>query len=649
MLGMASATLSNSLCRKMHLRLSVCFLWLCVRSLTETSSHSPRMVFTYQESKSKSLPLPGGHTPVQIFPEGKSEVVASLGGTYLNLNFNNLQKNPEEQKLMWKDCSSQDCSYRITVVHQREEEGQVFVCGTSDEKTQCCHLKLTDHFHECYVPNKLHKIETIEESVIKEGEHSVLVETEQGTDLYITYSGAQENVGIHKFGSKRVRPVHHDKEQHYVGLVHDKRNESLQNRIYAFYKQKSKDTGLDGDMWIPYVSQVCTADIGGPKNKLQFSWTSQMNARLFCGNANTKQDFTELVDVATVHGDQQEAKIYALFRNEWDMSAVCVYSLRDIRDIFMTSAFKDQATDDRQRELDKKRKQCVRDSSMQHIDVLNSIESRSAEMMDWVQPASGSGPILFKHHNYTHICVDASHPRGNGHHVVMFLSLSDGRIHEVVQTEAHSFIIAEYHPFRNQPHITSISLDTSSKKLYVSSRSELVQLDVANCTQYGSTCEECVLSRKPYCGWDGRSCTSRGALQDVVRGNYTICSEIKARSSLLSSKDFRNQEKMVMLSPQSMYFLSCPVLSHHAQYTWHHPGGVLPCNHLEDQCIFLIDNMNEAREGKYKCESEESGYSRVLEEHELQLSRTSEAGTLGPTVWVCVSALMVRSFCSSFY
>uniref|UniRef100_A0A1A8PVD8 Semaphorin 7A, GPI membrane anchor (John Milton Hagen blood group) n=1 Tax=Nothobranchius rachovii TaxID=451742 RepID=A0A1A8PVD8_9TELE len=98
---------------------------------------------------------------------------------------------------------------------------------------------------------------------------------------------------------------------------------------------------------------------------------------------------------------------------------------------------------------------------------------------------------------------------------------------------------------------------------------------------------------------------------------------------------------MVMLSPQSMYYLSCPVLSHHARYTWHHPGGVLPCNHLEDQCIFLIDNMSEAREGKYKCESEESGYSRVLEEHELQLSRTSEAGTLGPTVWVCVSALMV--------
>uniref|UniRef100_A0A1A7XE62 Semaphorin 7A, GPI membrane anchor (John Milton Hagen blood group) n=2 Tax=Iconisemion striatum TaxID=60296 RepID=A0A1A7XE62_9TELE len=601
------------------------------------------MVFTYKEWESRSLPLPGGHTPVQIFPEGKSEAVASLGGTYLNLNFRNLQKHPEEKQLKWKDCAIQDCSsYRISVVHQSEEEGQVFVCGTFKETTQCCNLNLTDHLHGCYSPKKF-KIKTIKESVIKEGEHSVLVETEQGTDLYITNSGAQENVGIHKFGSNRVRPVHHDKEQHYVGLVHDIRNESLQNRIYAFYKQRSKDTGLDGDMWLPYVSQVCTADFGGPKNKLQFSWTSQMYARLFCGDPNTKQDFTELVDVATVHGDQQDTKIYALFRNEWGMSAVCVYSVQDLRDFFMSSAFKDPAADDKQRDLDKKRKQCVRQSDKQDIDVLNRIESGSSEMREWMQPANGSGPILFKHHNYTHIYIDASPSRGNGHHAVMFLSLSDGRIHEAVQTETHSFIIAEYHPFSNESHITSISLDTSSKKLYVSSRSELVQLNVANCSQYGSTCEDCVLSRKPYCGWDGRSCTSGGAIQDVVRGNYTICSEIEAHAFRLSI--FRNQENTVILPPQFKYFLSCPMLSHHAQYTWHHPGGVTTCNPLEDQCLFLIDNMSEAQQGKYTCESKESGYSRVLVEHKLMLSRTSEAGTLGPTVWVCVLVLVVKSFC----
>lgn len=60
------------------------------------------------------------------------------------------------------------------------------------------------------------------------------------------------------------------------------------------------------------------ADIGGPKNTLQFFWTSQMNARLFCGDPERKQHFSELVDVATVHAEQwQDTRIYALFRNEW--------------------------------------------------------------------------------------------------------------------------------------------------------------------------------------------------------------------------------------------------------------------------------------------------------------------------------------------
>lgn len=45
------------------------------------------------------------------------------------------------------------------------------------------------------------------------------------------------------------------------------------------------------------------------------------------------------------------------------------------------------------------------------------------------------------------------------------------------------------------------------KKLYVASESELVQLDVANCGQYGNTCQECILSRDPDCVWNSTHCT----------------------------------------------------------------------------------------------------------------------------------------------
>ena len=41
--------------------------------------------------------------------------------------------------------------------------------------------------------------------------------------------------------------------------------------------------------------------------------------------------------------------------------------------------------------------------------------------------------------------------------------------------------------------------------LYVSSLAGLVEVPVANCSNYQS-CGECVLSRDPYCAWTGRQC-----------------------------------------------------------------------------------------------------------------------------------------------
>ena len=41
----------------------------------------------------------------------------------------------------------------------------------------------------------------------------------------------------------------------------------------------------------------------------------------------------------------------------------------------------------------------------------------------------------------------------------------------------------------------------------MSSSSELVQVDLGSCGQYGPQCEDCVLARDPYCGWNGTHCT----------------------------------------------------------------------------------------------------------------------------------------------
>lgn len=38
--------------------------------------------------------------------------------------------------------------------------------------------------------------------------------------------------------------------------------------------------------------------------------------------------------------------------------------------------------------------------------------------------------------------------------------------------------------------------------LYVGTAMEVQRLPLADCSRYGDTCRECILSRDPYCGWD---------------------------------------------------------------------------------------------------------------------------------------------------
>ncbi|XP_035007398.1 semaphorin-7A [Hippoglossus stenolepis] len=622
-------------------------LFSCLDSLTEAhSTHLPRRVFTDKEIAVKRSPVPGNHAPVRILLRGEPDSVTAAGQTHLyTYDFQQPQEAPVERRLVWKECADsstpENCGCNITVVHERQEADQALVCGTNGRVTLCCDVNLSEHSPTCTPSNKLGPIEkSIRSFITKEGEPSALVESAESADLYITNSGSQEYVGIHKFGKNRVGPENHNKEQHYVGLMLSRgREDSLQDKVFAFYKEKNRDTGVQDDMWLPYVTQVCMADIGGRKNNMQLRWTSQISARLFCGDPDTRQHFSELVDVAVVQADQwQDTRVYGLFRNEWHMTAVCVYTINDIDHIFKTSAFKGQSTANSK---DRSRK-CVKDSTTLSHETLKIIAGTS-EMEQRVQPVNKSGPLLFNHHNYTHIYADSSQHKRNDPHTVLFLSLNNGAIHKVIQTGSQTFFTAEYHPFNHRAHISSIILHPSSRKLYVNTRSELVQLDVENCAKYGD-CEECVLARDPYCGWNRNHCSpaTSDTLQDLTTGNSTICPVPAFRYST----DARAPERVgrIAVPSNSKYFLSCPMLSNHAEYTWRQGVSSIPCRLKEQECLLLIKSMSPEEVGTYMCVSEELGFTKVLAQYELQLESRAAIGRLSsPLVWVCLVAALIKS------
>ncbi|KAF0043517.1 hypothetical protein F2P81_004854 [Scophthalmus maximus] len=557
---------------------------------------------------------------------------------------------PVERKVSWKECMDstpqEDCSYNITVVHEREANQEAFVCGTNGRETLCCTMNMSARSPTCSTSDKMRNIEeSIRAFIIKEGEPSALMESAESADLYITHSGSQEYVGIHKFGKHRVGPAPTGKEQHFVGLMLSRRrDDSLQDRVYAFYKEKNSAKDMDDDMWLPFVTQACMADIGGPKNILQLRWTSQMNARLFCGDPDAGQQFSELVDVSVVHADQwQDTRVYGLFRNEWGMSAVCVYTIHDIDDIFTTSPFKGVNPKDKPR-------RCVKDSTKISPEILRN--EKTSEMQHWVQPVNKSGPLLFNHHNYTHIYADGSLNKRADPLTVLFLSLDNGGIHKLIQTKSQTFFIAEYRPFNHRAHVLSVILHPS-RKLYLTTRSELVQLDEENCAKYGDSCEECVLARDPYCGWNGSHCSpaTRDTLQNVATANHTACPgplQKVFRHPITARAD--DSVDNVILPSKSKYIFLCPVLSNHAQHSWRHLDRSRPCWSKDQWCLLHIDGMSPEHEGPYMCVSEELGFTKVLARYNLRLEGRAAGRSPSPLVWVCLVAALITSFsCQSCF
>uniref|UniRef100_A0A3Q2X4P2 Semaphorin-7A-like n=1 Tax=Haplochromis burtoni TaxID=8153 RepID=A0A3Q2X4P2_HAPBU len=583
----------------MSLAAYLLFLLLCSRIEANFAS-SPRIIFTEKETAMKRFSLPQD-PPVQILLEEQPDTALAVGKTYLNTyNFQNQNKNQRRMRL--ENCNSEDCSYNITLAHLMEDANQLFVCGTTDDETVCCNLNLAEQSPICK------DIKDISSFNINEGDLSALA------------------------------------EQHYVGLVLSKREDPSQNRVYGFYKEKTEDTGLFSEMWLPFVTQVCMTDVGGPKNNLQFTWTSQMNARLFCGDQERKQHFSELVDVSTVDADRwQDTKIYALFRNEWGMSAVCVYTIEDINKIFENSPFNGYTKD----QMDRPRT-CAPDSSKLPVDTLKKIE-KTSEMEQLVHPVGNPGLLFFNHHNYTHIQVDSKPNSRSSNQNVIFLSLNNGGIHKVLQNESHTFVIAEYQPFKQKAHVLSIILQSTFKKLYVNDGSQLVQLDVADCSQYGDTCQDCMLSRDPYCGWDGTQCIrdTKGSWRDAATGDLSICNKHNA-------SNYKGDP--VPVPRYSKYFLQCPVSSRHAQYSWQHHENSTACSSGKEQCLYLIDNMDSECKGTYKCISQEMGYSKVLVQYELQVendAKTQQYKQLWPNkaegrktslvIWVCLMMALIKS------
>ncbi|MEE6516855.1 hypothetical protein FKM82_026646 [Ascaphus truei] len=176
--------------------------------------------------------------------------------------------------------------------------------------------------------------------------------------------------------------------------------------------------------------------------------------------------------------------------------------------------------------------------------------------------------------------------------------------------------VLEARPFQHPREIVYMELDHKEHALYVGSPREVARLALDMCGGYEQTCEGCVLSRDPYCGWTGSACgsvlNSAGdpMLQNITHGSFSKCTNPKPH------KQYRGPALGESVRHGTRYFLTSPALSEHATYSWTRDGQDLGhCAPHNGSCTLLLLHVTEY--GRYQCLAQEGGAQRVVAEHFL--------------------------------
>ncbi|XP_012968451.1 semaphorin-7A isoform X2 [Mesocricetus auratus] len=447
----------------------------------------------------------------------------------------------------------------------------------------------------------------------------------EGDEVYSTIRKQEYNGKIPRF--RRIRgeselytsdTVMQNPQFIKATIVHQ--DQAYDDKIYYFFREDNPDKNPEAPLNVSRVAQLCRGDQGGESSLSVSKWNTFLKAMLVCSDAATNRNFNRLQDVFLLpdpSGQWRDTRVYGVFSNPWNYSAVCVYSLGDIDRVFRTSSLKGyhMGLPNPRPGMCLPKKQPIPTETFQVADSHPEVSQR-------VEPMGPlKTPLFHSKYHYQKVVVHRMQAsNGNTFHI-LYLTTDRGTIHKVVESgdQEHSFVfnIMEIQPFHRAAAIQAISLDADRRKLYVSSQWEVSQVPLDMCEVYSGGCHGCLMSRDPYCGWDQDHCVSiyssqRSVLQSINPDEpHKECPNPKPDGAPLQK---------VSLARNSRYYLTCPMESRHATYLWRHEENVeQSCEpgHQSPSCILFIENLTARQYGHYRCEAQEGSYLREAQHWEL--------------------------------
>ncbi|KAJ7999039.1 hypothetical protein DPEC_G00211250 [Dallia pectoralis] len=410
-----------------------------------------------------------------------------------------------------------------------------------------------------------------------------------GTDSAIFRTGKQTAMRTDQYNSRWLN----DPSFIHVQLIPDS-GEKNDDKLYFFFREKSTEMG-QSPLTQARIGRICLNDDGG-HCCLVNKWSTFLKARLICsvpGVDGIETHFDELRDVyIQPTQDTKNPVIYGVFSVSGSVfkgSAVCVYSMADIRQVFngpfahkegpnyQWVAYTGKIPYPRPGTCPGGTFTPNMKSTKDYPDEVINFMRNHPTMYNAVYPIH-KRPLVVRtnvEYEFTTITVDQV-AAADGNYEVLFLGTDRGTVQKVIvlprdDEQTEELVLEEVEVFKVPTPITTMKISSKRQQLYVSSAVGVTHLALHRCDVYGEACADCCLARDPYCAWDGKSCSRysvsqkrRSRRQDVKYGNpIRQCRGFNSNAN-------KNTLEMVQYGVEgSSTFLECQARSPHAAIKWH--------------------------------------------------------------------------------
>nr|XP_004553348.2 semaphorin-3D [Maylandia zebra] len=514
-----------------------------------------------------------------------------------------LKENVEMCKLAGKN-ENLECANFIRVLHNYNRT-HVYACGTGAFHPTCAFIEITGHKKD----GVLKLLSNTEESGRLKCPFDPLQPfTSVLTDQYLYAGTSSDFLGKDTTFTRSLGPP---PDQHYIRTdisedywinearfiaahpIADTYNPD-DDKVYFFFREVSWE-GNDKSI-LSRVARVCKNDVGGLRS-LTNKWTTFLKARLVCsipGPDGVDTHFDQLQDVFLLPTrDDKNPIVYAVFTTSSSIfrgSAVCVYSMADIRAVFNGPYAHKEGPDHRWVEYEgripyPRPGTCPSKTYDPKIKTTKDFPDEVVRFIRFhplmyhsVYPLTGR-PVFTRvkvDYTLTHIVVDRV-LADDGQYEVMFVGTDVGSILKVVSITQENWsteevVLEELQVFQNPSPILSLEISSKQQQLYMGSSEGLAQVSLSRCHLYGQACAECCLARDPYCAWDGHTCARyipaskrRARRQDIKNGDPAMqCWDTE------DSLGTGSVEEKILFGVQSnSTFFECIPKSQQARIRWY--------------------------------------------------------------------------------